>query len=136
MGSSPTGGALLILAADRATLSDARLLRVTAWIGCKDCSSSACILKKHEAWQYLAVWSSGMILAQGARGPGFNSQNSPYQIWIDLRPSVGTCWHDLSIASAAATLSAHGLSNAGAQHILEAGLEPAISSLGGRRLIH
>ena len=26
----------------------------------------------------LAVWSSGMILASGARGPGFNSQNSPY----------------------------------------------------------
>ena len=25
----------------------------------------------------LAVWSSGMILAQGARGPGLNSQNSP-----------------------------------------------------------
>ena len=24
----------------------------------------------------LAVWSSGMILASGARGPGFNSQNS------------------------------------------------------------
>ena len=26
----------------------------------------------------LAVWSSGMILASGARGPGFNSQNSPF----------------------------------------------------------
>ena len=25
----------------------------------------------------LAVWSSGMILASGARGPGLNSQNSP-----------------------------------------------------------
>ena len=25
----------------------------------------------------LAVWSSGMILAPGVRGPGFNSQNSP-----------------------------------------------------------
>ena len=25
----------------------------------------------------LAVWSSGMILAPGARGPGFSSQNSP-----------------------------------------------------------
>ena len=28
-------------------------------------------------WLPMAVWSSGMILAQGARGPGFNSQNSP-----------------------------------------------------------
>ena len=25
----------------------------------------------------MAAWSSGMILASGARGPGFNSQSSP-----------------------------------------------------------
>ena len=36
-------------------------------------------LEQHElACFHLAVWSSGMILASGARGPGFNSQNSPY----------------------------------------------------------
>ena len=27
--------------------------------------------------QHMAAWSSGMILASGARGPGFNSQSSP-----------------------------------------------------------
>ena len=30
-----------------------------------------------EQLNQLAVWSSGMILASGARGPGFNSQNGP-----------------------------------------------------------
>ena len=30
----------------------------------------------------LAAWSSGMILAQGARGPGLNSQNSPAQFLL------------------------------------------------------
>ena len=28
-------------------------------------------------WYLVAVWSSGMILASGARGPEFNSRNSP-----------------------------------------------------------
>ena len=37
----------------------------------------------------LAVWSSGMNLASGARGPGFNSQNSPFSYSQRQRPSNG-----------------------------------------------
>jgi hypothetical protein len=32
----------------------------------------------------LAVWSSGMTLASGARGPGLNSRNSPFRPSMDL----------------------------------------------------
>ena len=34
----------------------------------------------HSCHRQLAAWSSGMILAQGARGPGFNSQSSPVSV--------------------------------------------------------
>ena len=36
-----------------------------------------------------AVWSSGMILAPGARGPGFNSQNSPLSMLCPEGPGYG-----------------------------------------------
>ena len=38
------------------------------------CSSSL----RAKVFTVSAAWSSGMILAQGARGPGFNSRSSPF----------------------------------------------------------
>ena len=40
--------------------------------------SFALILDHAQLQKRTAVWSSGMILASGARGPGFNSRSSPF----------------------------------------------------------
>ena len=49
----------------------------------------ACRTERH-----LAVWSSGMILASGARGPGFNSQNSP--VALVCPPSSSSSQEEIS----------------------------------------
>ena len=47
------------------------------WGGCaQGLVALACQLLAPKVYQ-VAVWSSGMILASGVRGPGLNSQNNP-----------------------------------------------------------
>ena len=40
--------------------------------------------EKHET-SSLACWSSGMILASGARGPGFDSQTGPIKYYFEFQ---------------------------------------------------
>ena len=54
------------------------------------CSSSL----RAKVFTVSAAWSSGMILAQGARGPGFNSRSSPLAFIIRAAIS-STTWQAL-----------------------------------------
>jgi hypothetical protein len=69
---------MLARPAGRIQRSISRLGRACA--SCATCTGQAVQISRFAMFSeehHLAAWSSGMILASGARGPGFNSRSSP-----------------------------------------------------------
>ena len=51
-----------------------------------------CLVMGHEVNRNVGRWSSGMILASGARGRGFNSRTAPFLLAI-FGPKYAWGWH-------------------------------------------